>query len=128
MIGTRDLDTEERVALRASGVKVMTMRALDENGMADVVRATLRVFGNVDAIHVSFDMDALDPSLAAGVGTPVPGGLSYREAHLLLEMLADDGRVHSMDIVEVNPILDVSNATAQVAVGLAASLFGQRII
>jgi arginase len=128
MIGTRDLDAEERTALRASGIKVMTMRAIDENGMADVVRAALRVLGNVEAIHVSFDMDSLDPSLAPGVGTPVPGGLSYREAHLLLEMLADDGRVHSMDIVEVNPILDVSNGTAQVAVGLAASLFGQRII
>jgi arginase len=128
MLGTRDLDPEERAALRDSGTKVMTMRAIDENGMADVVRATLRVLGNVGAIHVSFDMDSLDPSLAPGVGTPVPGGLSYREAHLLMEMLADDGRVCSMDIVEVNPILDVSNRTAQVAVGLAASLFGQRII
>jgi arginase len=128
MLGTRDLDADERVVLRDSGIKVMTMRAIDENGMADVVRATLRALGNVGAIHVSFDMDSLDPSLGPGVGTPVPGGLSYREAHLLLEMLADDGRVRSMDIVEVNPILDVSNRTAQVAVGLAASLFGQRIL
>jgi arginase len=128
MLGTRDLDPEERVALRDSGIKVMTMRAIDENGMADVVRASLRALGNVGSIHVSLDMDSLDPSLAPGVGTPVPGGLSYREAHLLLEMLADDGRVRSMDIVEVNPILDVSNRTAQVAVGLAASLFGQRIL
>jgi arginase len=128
MLGTRDLDPDERVALRDSGIKVMTMRTIDENGMADVVRSALRVLGNVEAIHVSFDMDALDPSLAPGVGTPVPGGLSYREAHLLMEMLADDGRVRSMDIVEVNPILDVSNRTAQVAVGLVASLFGQRII
>jgi arginase len=73
-------------------------------------------------------MDSLDPSLAPGVGTPVTGGLTYREAHLLMEMLADDGSVSSMDFVEVNPILDVSNHTAQVAVELAASLFGQRII
>lgn len=128
MIGTRDLDPGERVALRGSGIKVMTMRDVDENGMADVVRAAMRVLGNVEAIHVSFDMDSLDPSLAPGVGTPVPGGLTYREAHLLLEMLADDGRVRSMDIVEVNPILDRSNRTAQEAVELAASLFGQRII
>jgi arginase len=128
MLGTRDLDAEERMALRASGIKVMTMRAIDETGMADVVRAALRVLGNVEAIHVSFDMDSLDPSLAPGVGTPVPGGLTYREAHLLLEMLADDGRVRSMDIVEINPILDTGNRTAQVAVGLAASVFGQRII
>jgi len=128
MIGTRDLDTEERVALRKSGIKVMTMREIDENGMAQVVRAGLRALDNVEAIHLSFDMDSLDPTVAPGVGTPVPGGLTYREAHLLMEMLADDGRVRSMDFVEVNPILDVSNHTAQVAVELAASLFGQRII
>jgi|FLYN01.1.fsa_nt_gi arginase len=128
MIGTRDLDPEERVALRNSGIQVMTMRAIDENGMADVVRAALSSLRHVEALHLSFDMDALDPTLAPGVGTPVPGGLTYREAHLLMEMLADDGRVRSIDIVEVNPILDVSNRTAQVAVELAASLFGQRII
>jgi arginase len=128
MIGTRDLDPEERIALRESRIKVMTMRDIDQNGMADVLRATLRILGNVQAIHVSFDMDALDPDVAPGVGTPVPGGLTYREAHLLMEMLADDGRVRSLDLVEVNPILDSRNRTAQVAVGMAASLFGQRII
>lgn len=128
MIGTRDLDAGERIALRNNAVKVMTMREIDENGMAEVVREALRVLGSVGAIHLSFDMDSLDPNLAPGVGTPVPGGLTYREAHLLMEMLADDGRVRSMDFVEVNPILDVSNRTAQVAVELAASLFGQRII
>jgi len=128
MIGTRDLDFEERTALRESGIKVMTMRDIDEDGMASVVRAALEQLGDVDAIHVSFDMDSLDPTVAPGVGTPVQGGLNYREAHLLLEMLADDGRVRSMDIVEVNPILDTFNYTAEIAVGLAASLFGQRII
>lgn len=128
MIGVRDLDDEERAALRSSGIKVMTMRDIDENGMADVVRASLRVLGNVGAIHVSFDMDSLDPSVAPGVGTPVRGGLSYREAHLLMEMLADDGRLRSLDIVETNPILDERNITAQVAVEMAASLFGQRIL
>jgi arginase len=128
MIGTRDLDPEERLALRRTGIKVMTMRDLDENGMANVVRAALQALGNVSALHVSFDMDSLDPSVAPGVGTPVPGGVTIREAHLLMEMLADDGRVRSLDLVEVNPILDEHNRTAEAAVELAASLFGQRII
>lgn len=128
MLGTRDLDQEERIALRASGVKILTMREIDENGMADVIRAALAALGNVDALHVSFDMDVLDPTVAPGVGTPVSGGLTVREAHLLMEMLADDGRVRSLDLVEVNPILDERNRTAQFAVELAAGLFGQRII
>jgi len=128
MIGTRELDAEERLALRRIGVKVMTMRDIDENGMADVVRKSLQYLGDISALHVSFDMDSLDPSIAPGVGTPVSGGLTAREAHLLMEMLADDGRVQSLDLVEVNPILDEYNRTAQVAVDLAASLFGQRII
>jgi arginase len=128
LIGTRDLDPGEQLALRDCGVKTMTMREIDENGMAEVVRAALRVLGNVDAIHISLDMDALDPDIAPGVGTPFPGGLTFREAHLIMEMLADDGRVRSLDIVEVNPILDVSNRTAAVAVNLAESLFGKRII
>jgi arginase len=128
MIGTRELDAQERLGLRQSGVKVMTMRHVDENGMAEVVREALEYLGDVSALHVSFDMDSLDPSVAPGVGTPVSGGLTAREAHLLMEMLADDGRVYSLDLVEVNPILDEYNRTAQVAVELAASLFGQRII
>ncbi len=128
MLGTRDLDQEERIALRSSGVKILTMREIDENGMADVIRAALAALGNVDALHVSFDMDVLDPTVAPGVGTPVSGGLTVREAHLLMEMLADDGRVRSLDLVEVNPILDERNRTAQFAVELAAGLFGQRII
>lgn len=128
MIGIRDLDSEEKIALKDSGIKVMTMRQIDEVGMADVMRASLRCLGNVDAIHVSFDMDSLDPSVAPGVGTAVSGGLTVREAHLLMEMLADDGRVCSLDLVEVNPILDDRNRTAEVAVDLAASLFGQRIL
>lgn len=128
LIGVRDLDVEEKRALRDVGVRVMTMRDVDENGMADVMRAALRALGNVDAIHVSFDMDVLDPMVASGVGTAVPGGLTIREAHLIMEMLADDGRVQSLDLVEVNPILDERNRTALVAVELAAGLFGQRII
>ena len=128
MIGIRDLDPLERLDLRASGINVLTMRDIDEDGMAAVARAALDTLGDVDTIHVSFDMDSLDPTIAPGVGTPVAGGLSYREAHLLMEILADDGRVRSLDLVEVNPILDIANQTAQVAVGMAASLFGQRIL
>ncbi len=127
-IGIRDLDPPEKVALAQSGIKVFTMRAVDELGMATVVRDALNALGDVDVLHISFDMDSLDPTVAPGVGTPVPGGLTYREAHLLLEMLADDGRVRSLDLVEVNPILDQHNATAECAVELAASLFGSRIL
>jgi arginase len=128
MIGTRDLDADERAALRESGVTVFTMRHIDEQGMARTIREALDVLSDAGVLHVSLDMDSLDPSLAPGVGTPVPGGLDYREAHLLMEVLADDGRVRSLDIVEINPILDQANNTAKVAVELAASLFGQRIL
>lgn len=128
MIGIRDLDPPEKAALTGSGIFVHTMRDIDVQGIANGVQDVLRQFRGVDAIHVSLDMDSLDPSAATGVGTPVPGGLTYREAHLIMEMLADDGRVHSLDIVEINPILDTGNRTAEVAVELAASLFGQRIL
>ncbi|MFN8531059.1 MAG: arginase [Anaerolineae bacterium] len=128
MIGIRDLDAEERVNLAKSGIQVATMRVVDELGLSAVARHALKQLGDVEAIHVSLDMDSLDAQFAPGVGTPVPGGLSYREAHLLMEILADDGRVRSMDIVEVNPILDRGNQTAEVAVELAASLFGKRIL
>ena len=128
MIATRDLDPAEKVAIRDAKVQVMSMSEIDENGMAHQLRAALRALEGVDTLHVSFDMDSLDPSVAPGVGTPVSGGLTVREAHLIMELLADDGRVRTLDLVEVNPILDERNRTAQVAVDLAASLFGQRII
>ncbi|NJL94922.1 MAG: arginase [Anaerolineae bacterium] len=128
MVGIRDLDPEERRRLVRSGIVVHTMRQVDEHGMATIARLLLDHFIDMDHIHVSLDLDALDPSVAPGVGTAVPGGLAYREAHLLMEILADSGKVRSMDIVEVNPILDRGNITAQVAVELAASLFGQRIL
>ncbi|MFQ3567185.1 MAG: arginase [Aggregatilineales bacterium] len=128
MIGVRDLDAEERVALLESGICIQTMRQVDENGIAGALREALQSLGDVSALHVSLDMDALDPQFAQGVGTPVQGGLTYREAHLLMELLADDGRVRSLDIVEINPILDSSNRTAELAVELVASLFGQRIL
>jgi arginase len=128
MIATRDLDAEERAALRDSGIRVFTMRDLDERGMAAVAADALKTLGAVESLHVSLDLDSLDPSVAPGVGTAVPGGLSYREAHLLMEILADDGRVRSLDLVEINPLLDNGNHTAELAVELAAGLFGKRIL
>jgi arginase len=128
MIGIRDLDREERIALRDSGITVYTMREIDELGIGKITHKALEKLSNINRIHVSIDMDFLDPTYAPGVGTPVPGGLSYREAHLLMEILADSGRVASAEIMEVNPILDVENRTANIAVELLCSLFGKSII
>jgi arginase len=127
LFGARDLDPAERESLRDSGILVLTMRTIDELGLAAAARRALDYLGPQPRLHVSLDMDALDPMEAPGVGTPVPGGLSFREAHLLMEILADTGKVGSLDIVEVNPILDERNRTARLGVDLAASLFGQRI-
>ncbi len=127
-IGIRNLDTIERERLSHSGIHVFTMRHLDEFGMAVVARQALDRLRHLPRLHVSLDMDSLDPAEAPGVGTPVPGGLTYREAHLLMEILGDSGRVESLDIVEINPILDNRNKTAELSVELAASLLGQRIL
>jgi arginase len=128
MIGIRNLDFEERQRLIKSGISVFTMTDIDEHGIAQITRQALYRLNHLDYIHVSLDMDSLDPDIAPGVGTPIPGGLTYREAHLLMEILAGSGKVNSMDIVEINPILDTRNQTAEMAVELAASLFGQRIV
>lgn len=128
MIAVRDLDSQERIALRQSGILVFTMRDIDELGIATVMHRTRNHLADADTLHVSFDMDALDPTVAPGVGTPVSGGLSIREAHFIMETLCDDGRVRALDLVEINPILDQLNRTAELAVDLAASLFGQRIL
>ncbi len=128
MIGIRDLDLSERDRLSRSGIGVFTMTEVDEYGIGVVARQTLEKLSTLDSIHVSLDMDSLDPSEAPGVGTPVRGGLTYREAHLLMELLAQSGKVRSLDIVEINPILDQRNRTAELAVELAASLLGQRIL
>jgi arginase len=128
IVGLRSLDTVERERVTASKIGAFTMRQIDEQGMARIAAQVLEQFSGYDHIHVSLDLDSLDPTVAPGVGTPVPGGLSYREAHLLMEILADSGKVRSLDIVEVNPVLDEKNKTAQVAVELAASLFGQTIL
>lgn len=130
IIGLRSVDLQERELLRQKKVKVFTMREIDERGIATVMGQVLDHFTwrNLDRLHVSFDPDSLDPTIAPGVGTPVPGGFNYREAHLIMEMLADDGRVGSVDVVEINPILDDRNHTADICVELLASLLGQSIL
>jgi arginase len=128
IIGARDLDAEERLALAECGVLVLTMRDVDEMGMAAAAHQALEHLHRNSRIHISLDMDSLDPQEAPGVGTPVPGGLTYREAHLLMEIISDTNKVSSLDIVEVNPILDERNRTARLGVELAASLFGERIL
>src|SRR5712692_7753014 len=129
IVGARDLDLGERELLRTHHVHVFTMSDIDQRGISDVMRDALTLAGKAsDGIHLSLDMDALDPVHAPGVGTPVPGGLTYREAHLAMELIADSGRLIGMDVVEVNPILDRENATALLAVELVMSALGKKII
>ena len=127
-IGIRDLDRAERAALVEHGMTLYTMRDIDEKGIARVTHDALDQLGKYERLHVSLDMDSLDPTEAPGVGTPVDGGLSYREAHLLMEIVSEDGRLGSADVVEVNPILDNRNETARLAVELVASLMGNSIL
>ncbi len=128
IIGVRDLDATERRELANSGITVYTMRDVDELGMATVARRALTRLNHLPRIHLSFDMDVMDPAVAPGVGTPVPGGLTFREAHLLMEILAEANKISSMDVVEINPILDEGNRTAELAVELIASALGKRIL
>jgi arginase len=128
MIGIRELDRLERVRLRESGVAVYSMRDIDERGMGRVAREALSRLGHLGRLHVSLDLDGLDPMEVPGVGTTSPGGLSYREAQLLMEVIADTGQLVSLDVVEINPILDHRNKTAKMAVELMASLFGKSIL
>ena len=128
MIGVRDLDTGERQRLRESGMTVYTMRDIDERGMGTIASETMAKLRHRKRLHVSLDIDSLDPQASPGAGTLVPGGLTYREAQLLMEIIADSRRLGSLDIVEINPILDNRNRTAQTAVSLIASLFGKRIL
>ncbi len=134
VVAVRDLDPPERDALRREGVTVLTMRDIDEQGMFAVMNQAIAVVtgGSPGAIgprsvYVEFDMDAVSPDIAPGTGTPVPGGLSFREAHLAMEMLGDTGRVIGLDVVETNPALDIRNQTAELATGLVLSLLGKRI-
>jgi len=128
VIGVRDLDVPEKELLREHDVRVYTMSEIDDLGIASVAREALARLSHVSRVHVSLDLDVMDPREAPGVGTPVTGGITYREAHLLMEIIAKDGRLSSADVVEVNPILDVQNRTAEMAVELVASLFGKSIL
>lgn len=128
IVGARDLDDGERDLLRSAGVRVLTMSDIDRRGMEAVTRDALDVALDGGAgLHISFDLDVVDPSEAPGVGTPVHGGITYREAHLAMEMVAETGRLTSLDLVEVNPILDLHNQTAILATELALSAVGKRI-
>ncbi len=128
IIGARDFDDEEREMIHKSKITVFSMSDIDRLGMEEVVRRGIEIASQgTDGVHVSFDLDVIDPSEAPGVGTPVQGGMTYREAHLAMEMVAECTCLLSMDVVEVNPILDMHNKTAELAVGLIGSAFGQRI-
>lgn len=128
MIGIRELDREEKKQLRESGIAIFTMRDIDERGISAVAHDAVRSLSHLNSLHISLDVDSIDPMVAPGVGTPVPGGLTYREAQLLMEIIADTQKAASLDIVEINPLIDQGNRTAEIAVDLAASLFGKRIL
>src|SRR5262245_8087968 len=129
LLGVRNLDDREKELVRTSRVHVFTMKDIDRRGMAAVAEEAVMLAGSGTAgIHVSFDMDVCDPSIAPGVGTPVKGGLNYREAHLLMEIVADSGRLLALDLVEVNPTLDIRNTTAQLGAELALSALGMKIL
>ncbi len=128
IIGARDLDTGEKANLRDAGAMVMSMEQVDRYGMVTVVeKAIEHVTRDTDGMYLSLDLDALDPRHAPGVGTPVPAGLTEREAHLACELIAETGKLAGMDVVEVNPILDVQNQTAKLAVEFALTALGRRI-
>ncbi len=126
-IGLRDVDEVEKRLLRESGVRAFSMTDVDKHGMTAIMQEALETVGD-RPIHVSFDMDAIDPSEAPGTGTPVKGGLSFREAHLAMEMLYESGQLQSIEMVEINPILDTRNQTAALAVGLICSALGKSIL
>lgn len=128
LFGIRSIDPQEKAAVRQRGIDIADMRAIDEHGVGVLIRQVIeKVRAANGVLHVSFDVDFLDPPLAPGVGTTVPGGATYREAHLVMELLHDSGLVRSLDIVELNPFLDDRGQTARLAVELAGSLFGQQI-
>lgn len=129
LIGIRNLDDREKELVRESQVHVFTMKDIDRAGIASIVEQALALAGrDTGGVHVSFDLDVCDPAIAPGVGTPVKGGLDYREAHMVMEIVADSGLLHGLDLVEVNPILDDRNSTAVLAAELALSAVGQKIL
>ena len=127
-IGLRSVDKGERQFIHDHGISAYTMADIDQHGIARVAAETLEQLEHLDYIHLSFDADSLDPMIAPGVGTPVPGGLSYREAHLLMELFAVSEKITSIDLVEVNPILDTKNVTAEIMVEMCSSLLGKSIL
>jgi arginase len=128
ILGLRSVDEQERGLLLEAGIRVYTMKEIDAYGVASIVRRALRDLSHLERVHLSVDLDVVDPGVAPGVGTPVRGGLTYREAHLVMELVNEAGIVTSLDVVEVNPILDDRNGTAELAVELVASLMGRQII
>jgi arginase len=129
LVGVREVDQLEKPHVRDSGVKAFTMRDIDERGLRAVMESAIEIAGaGAGGIHLSLDMDAIDPQEAPGVGTPVRGGLTYREAHLAMEILCDSGKMASMEVVEVNPVIDEVNRTANLAVELVMSALGKRIL
>src|SRR5436305_5573766 len=129
LVGVRDIDVRERENIRHTGIEVYTMRDIDERGMRQVIAEALRIAGRgTSGYHISLDMDWIDPEDAPGVGTPVRGGASYREGHLAMEIIADHGRMTSFEIVEVNPVIDEHNRTADLAVELTLSALGKKIL
>jgi len=129
LVGIRNLDAREKERVRDAQVHVFTMKDIDRLGIAQVMEQAIALAGRgTGGIHVSFDMDVCDPAIAPGVGTPVKGGLDYREAHLVMEMVAESGRLVSLDLVEVNPTLDLRNTTAELGVELALSALGKQIL
>jgi arginase len=129
LVGIRNVDVLERPYVKKSGVHAFTMRDIDERGMREVMQEAIHIAtAGTDGVHLSLDMDVVDPAEAPGVGTPVRGGISYREAHLAMEILGDSGSMVSLEVVEVNPVFDAGNKTAQLAVELALSAMGKRIL
>jgi arginase len=128
LVGVRSLDDGERALLRSLDIRVYTMSDIDRGGLGRAVGEALEYLAGSAFVHVSLDLDAVDPLIAPGVGTPVRGGFSYREAHLVAELVAESGLLDSLELVEVNPVLDRANATGALAVELAASALGARIL
>jgi arginase len=129
LVGVREVDQLEKPHVRNSGVRAFTMRDIDERGLRAIMEEAVQIASSGTAgFHVSLDMDSVDPREAPGVGTPVRGGITYREAHLLMELICDSGKMTSMDVVEVNPVIDEHNRTAVLAVELVMSAMGKRIL
>lgn len=129
LVGIRSIDSDEAKLIEKSGIKAYTMAEIDRRGMAEVMEEAVAIASKgTKGIHLSLDLDALDPMFAPGVGTPVNGGVTYREGHLAMEVLCASGKLRSVDVVEVNPILDQENKTAQMAVELVESLFGKTVM